>query len=68
MNETLSISPTSDDGRLADAPGTTMTLTAEGWEASEYLEPGDDWVVQADGSFCSPDGATRTWLLSSEIG
>jgi hypothetical protein len=49
-------------------PGTSATLTAEGWEASEYVEPGEDWVLQEDGSMVSPDGLTRTWGPSSPTG
>ena len=41
--------------------GSTMVLTDAGWEASTYLDPGDDWVLQADGSYVAPDGLTQTF-------
>lgn len=41
--------------------GATRVLTDLGWEASDYLDPGDDWARQSDGSYVSPDGLTRTW-------
>jgi hypothetical protein len=43
-------------------PGTTVVLTAEGWEATAYVEPEEDWVVREDGSLESPDGTMRTWM------
>lgn len=46
------------------APGQTVVLTPEGWEASEYLAPADDWIPRLDGSFESPDGLTRSWPLA----
>ena len=39
----------------------TVSLTDEGWEASDYIDPGDDWALQADGSYLSPDGTLRSW-------
>lgn len=45
------------------AAGKTAVLTAEGWEETDYTEPGDDWRLLLDGSYLSPDGAIRTWLL-----
>lgn len=48
--------------------GTTLVLTPEGWEASEYVEPGDDWVVRDDGSYESPEGTTRTWTPADPRG
>jgi hypothetical protein len=55
------VEPTHND-LDAHAPGTTAVLTEEGWEASEYVAPGDDWQPQDDGSWLSPDHQTRTWL------
>jgi hypothetical protein len=49
-------------------PGTSATLTAEGWEDTEYVQPGDDWTLQEDGSMLSPDGTIRTWGPSSPTG
>ncbi len=57
-----------EDDRLAGTPGTSMALTPEGWEVSDYVEPADDWVREDDGSLSSPDGSIRTWLLSSDAG
>jgi len=54
--------------REEEEPGTTFVLTAEGWEAADYVEPGDDWVVRADGSFESPDGTMRTWTPADPAG
>lgn len=45
------------------SPGTTMALTQEGWEASDYVDPADDWTPMDDGSYRSPDGSLRTWPL-----
>ena len=42
-------------------PGSTYALGSEGWESVDYVVPGDDWVVQSDGSFLSPDERTRSW-------
>lgn len=55
-----------DDGdMLAATPGSTFTLhDGGGWEASDYLAPEDDWTLLPDGSYESPDGLTRTWLLA----
>jgi hypothetical protein len=39
--------------------GSTAVLTDAGWETALYVDPGDDWVRQDDGSYLSPDG--RTW-------
>jgi hypothetical protein len=49
-------------------PGTTFALMESGWEAVEYTEPGDDWVMRDDGSYESPDGTLRTWLLADPAG
>jgi len=54
--------------REEEEPGTTFVLTAEGWEAAGYVEPGDDWVARADGSFESPDGTMRTWTPADPAG
>ena len=45
-------------------PGVTRVLTAEGWEESEYVDPGDDWRLLDDGSWSSPDGHVRSWPLA----
>jgi hypothetical protein len=45
-------------------PGVTRVLTAEGWEAVDFVDPGDDWRLLEDGSWASPDGLTRSWPLA----
>jgi hypothetical protein len=45
-------------------PGVTRVLTEEGWEESMYVDPSDDWRLLEDGSWCSPDGRTRSWPLA----
>lgn len=56
-----------DDLQTADA-GTTMVLLETGWEVSAYVEPGDDWLMLADGSFVSPDERMRTWPYAGPAG
>jgi hypothetical protein len=41
-----------------------MVLTEDGWEAVDYIAPEDDWHLAPDGSMTSPDGRTRSWLLT----
>lgn len=53
------------DEQVAGTLSTTVVLTAEGWEDTEYVEPGHDWRVLADGSFLSPDGTLRSWPLAA---
>lgn len=45
-------------------PGTTRTLTSEGWEDAPYVEPDDSWRLLDDGSWLSPDEQTRSWRLA----
>lgn len=49
---------------LAGTLGTTVVLTAEGWEEADYEDPGDDWRLLADGSYLSPDRTIRSWPLA----
>jgi hypothetical protein len=44
--------------------GSTVRLTTDGWEATDYTPPEDDWIELRDGSFQSPDGGLRTWPLA----
>lgn len=53
------------DNELAGTLSTTVVLTAEGWEDTNYVEPGDDWRLLADGSYLSPDGTLRSWPLAA---
>lgn len=48
-----------------DERGTTRVLTDDGWEAADYMDPGDDWSLMPDGSWLSPDGMTRSWPVGS---
>ena len=52
----------------AGEPGTTATLTEEGWQATDYEEPGEDWRLLPDGSWESPDGLTRSYPLDTPTG
>ncbi len=52
----------------APEPGDTFVLTPEGWQRTEYAEPGEDWLLRADGGYESPDGLTRSWPLDPPIG
>ncbi len=51
-----------EDESEAEAAGVTFVLTEQGWEASEFVDPGSDWCVQDDGSCLAADGRVRTWL------
>ena len=55
-----------DDQSLPEdhEPGTTRTLTSEGWEEALYVEPDDTWRLLDDGSWLSPDERTRSWPLA----
>ena len=48
--------------------GSTLRLTADGWEATDYVAPEGDWAELPDGSFQSPDGWLRTWPLAGARG
>ena len=48
--------------------GSTFALGLDGWEASDYADPDDDWSVLPDGSYLSPDGLTRTWPPAGPAG
>jgi len=49
-------------------PGTSFTLTDEGWQAIPFEAPGDDWELLSDGSFRSLDGMTRSFPLDNPAG
>jgi hypothetical protein len=60
---------TIEQGAEEEAPeGATFSLTAEGWQAVDFVEPGARWRALADGSFESPDGSLRTWLPEEPAG
>jgi len=61
MDELVAIGePSVDELDTGDA-GSTFALGGEGWEASDYQDPEEDWSLLPDGSYLSPDGTTRTW-------
>ena len=64
MDELIIPDERAEDEAEIEAPGRTMVLTEQGWEASEYIDPGSDWRVLEDGSYGSPDGTIRTWPLA----
>lgn len=65
MNEYFVVDePRLEDELEAQEPGSTYVLTGDGWEVSDYVDPADDWSLQSDGSYLSPDGAVRTWPLA----
>ena len=53
------------DEELAGTLSSTVVLTSEGWEDTDYVEPGHDWRLLADGSYLSPDGTLRSWPLAA---
>ncbi|HEX9634985.1 MAG TPA: hypothetical protein VGB34_05805 [Candidatus Limnocylindria bacterium] len=63
MQEWSMIEDRREDELTSQAPGTTVVLSAEGWEEADYAEPGDDWRLLGDGSYLSPDGTIRSWPL-----
>jgi hypothetical protein len=52
----------------AGDPGTTATLTEEGWQVVDYEEPGDEWRLLQDGSWEAPDGLTRSFPVDAPNG
>jgi hypothetical protein len=63
MDELIAVDEPTEDELDAQESGSTFVLGPEGWENSDYLDPGDDWNLQPDGSYLSPDGTTRSWPL-----
>jgi hypothetical protein len=61
MDEPVTVVELAEDEIDVDDAGSTFALGADGWEASDYLEPAGDWTSQPDGSYLSPDGLTRSW-------
>jgi hypothetical protein len=62
MGTPIIVNDGADDDLDALDPGSTFMLGDEGWEPVDYVPPGDDWLLQADGSYLSPDERTRSWL------
>ena len=61
MDELMTTEERAEDDLDPPEAGSTVSLTDEGWEASDYIDPGDDWALQVDGSYLSPDGTLRSW-------
>lgn len=61
MDETIVVAEDPEDEIEMQDAGSTFALGREGLEASDYVDPEDDWSLLPDGSFLSPDGLTRTW-------
>ena len=64
MDELVTMDPIEDDDLSAQADGSTFILGVEGWETSDFIDPEDDWRLQTDGSYLSPDGTIRSWPLA----
>jgi len=60
MDELTTVDQRAEEFDAQDA-GSTFFLGGEGWEASDYVDPADDWTLLSDGSYLSPDGTIRTW-------
>ncbi len=63
MEERITLAGAGEEMDTADA-GSTFTFGAEGWEAVDYVDPMDDWMLQSDGSLrvtgrSDPDLAAR---------
>ena len=50
-----------DEVQLLAGPTSSRLTEDGGWESVDFVEPDADWQEQPDGSFLSPDGATRSW-------
>ena len=61
MDELMTMHERAEDELDVVEAGSTVALGDEGWEAADYIDPGDDWALQADGSYLSPDGTLRSW-------
>lgn len=64
MDEFMAIEEPAEDELEAQEAGSTVVLGMEGWEASVFVDPEDDWSLLSDGSYLSPDGAVRSWPLA----
>ena len=61
MDELVGLDERAEEDLDLQEAGSTFSLGGEGWESSEYIDPGDDWSLLSDGSYLSPDGTLRTW-------
>ena len=64
MDELMTVDERAEDELEAQEAGSTFFLGGEGWEASDYIDPADDWTLLPDGSWLSPDGTVRTWPVA----
>ena len=64
MDDLMTVDERAEDELDAQEAGSTFFLGREGWEASDYVDPADDWTLLADGSWLSPDGTVRTWPVA----
>ena len=64
MDDPIIVAERAEDEIEAQEPGSTVAIGPEGWEASAYIDPDDDWSLLPDGSFLSSDGMVRTWPLA----
>ena len=64
MDDPMTVDERAEDELDAQEAGSTFFLGGEGWEASDYVDPGDDWTLLRDGSWLSPDGSVRTWPVA----
>ena len=65
MDEPVMVAERAEDEMDLPEAGSTFAFGVDGWEALDYMDPGDDWTVLPDGSYVSPDGLIRTWLPSA---
>jgi hypothetical protein len=65
MDDQIAVAERAEDEIEAQDPGSTVALGPEGWEASAYMDPDDDWSLMPDGSYLSSDGMLRTWPHAS---
>ena len=61
MDELMELDERAEEDLDVQEAGSTFAFGGEGWESSDYIDPGDDWSLLADGSYLSPDGTFRTW-------
>lgn len=63
VDELMAVDERAEDELEAQDAGSTFVLGMEGWEASDFVDPEDDWSLLSDGSYLSPDGTVRSWPL-----
>jgi hypothetical protein len=63
MDELMTMDEQAEDELESQEAGSTFVLGVEGWEASVFVDPEDDWSLLSDGSYLSPDATVRSWPL-----